>query len=256
MLKMTYSTFAVSRFFMALCVFFCHVFESFNNFGFLFVGVFFFMSGYGMEISGKRYSSLKRLVPYILYFVWFSLIYFLVFRVFIYPSSWFLVMYFMVMLIYRFISNIYGLLTAFCCLGCVLILLDFNWVWVASYGAFLFGVFFARNRDRFTLDIVSYLVPGVLLVPWCPAAFWCLIPLFSYFVFTVSSLEVFKKIACLGDYTFYFYCSHCFCLGVFGATWTLGGSPAFVPVFSAFVLSCFVSVFFKDYLFNYPRIQQ
>ena len=95
----SYSTFSVARVLMALCVFFCHVFESFNSLGFLFVGVFFFMSGYGMEKSGRRDSSLIRLVPYLLYFAWFSLIYFMFFRVFIYPSSWFLVCYFCVMVI-------------------------------------------------------------------------------------------------------------------------------------------------------------
>ena len=38
----SYSTFGFVRFLMAIAVFFCHVFRDFNDFGFLFVGVFFF----------------------------------------------------------------------------------------------------------------------------------------------------------------------------------------------------------------------
>lgn len=45
MYKLSYSTFGVARLFMAIAVFFCHVFKDFNNFGFLFVGVFFFHVG-------------------------------------------------------------------------------------------------------------------------------------------------------------------------------------------------------------------
>ena len=87
MFRLSYSTFGVARLFMALCVFFCHVFQSFNQFGFLFVGVFFFMSGYGMEYMNRRDSALVRLIPYILvFFFGFSLVYWILFPGF-FPSS-------------------------------------------------------------------------------------------------------------------------------------------------------------------------
>ena len=240
---------------MAICVFFCHVFERFNDFGFLFVGVFFFMSGYGMDYMNKRTFALTRLVPYILYFVWFSLLYFFVFRVWIYPSSWFLIVYFVIMVLYRFITNIYLLLVSFIFLGLFFHFTGFEFGWAASYGGFLFGVFFARNQSKFTLSNTLSFVPLSLLV-FCgvEGALWCLIPFFSYLVLSFSSLHFMRKFAYFGDYVFYFYCIHCFVLGLFGVTWTLGGLPSFLPVLQAFVISVFLSIFFKGYLFNYPRI--
>lgn len=252
----SYSTFGFVRILMALCVFFCHVFRPFNDFGFLFVGVFFFMSGYGMEKSNKREMALKRLVPYLGYFVWFSLIYFLFFQVWPYPSSWFLVVYFAVMLIYRFISNVYGLLWAFVLLACVFYCLGFEFGWSASFGGFLFGVFFARNPRSF-----GYL-NCLCLFPLCLFAFagyemalWCSLPLFCRLVLSACSLRCFRPLAFLGRYSFYFYCIHCFVLGLFGATWTLGGEPSFVPVVWSFIISIVVSVLCKDYLFNIPEVK-
>ena len=242
---------------MAVCVFFCHVFESFNSFGFLFVGVFFFMSGYGMEVSGSKKRSLIRLIPYILYFAWFSLVYFLFFRVFIYPTSWFLVIYFCIMAIYRFVSNIYALLWSFMGFAALLILMDFEWVWMASYGGFMFGVFFARYPSAFNLKTCLCLSLIVLLLPWAGSpALWTVLPLFSWFVLSLSSKKLFRSISFMGDYTFYFYCVHCFVLGLFGCTWTLGGSPSFWGCFASFCASVGVSVFLKEYLFSYPKIQK
>ena len=254
--RLSFTSFGVARFFMALCVFFCHVFEEFNNFGFLFVSVFFFMSGYGMEFASKRDSALTRLVPYIFYFIWFSFIYCLLFRVWPYPSSWFLIVYFVVMVLYRFISNIYGLLWAFVALAGFFYVLDFNWVWSASFGSFLFGVFFARNSSRFTLTTCLCFTPLVLLLHYgCYAALWGILPLVSWLVLTFCSWNGFRRLAYLGRYSFHFYCIHCLMLGLFGVTWTLGGSPEFWGVLLAFSLSVFFSMFFKDYLFRYPNIK-
>ena len=161
MYRLSYGTFSGARVLMAICVFFCHVFERFNDFGFLFVGVFFFMSGFGMEYMNKRSFSLTRIVPYILYFVWFSLIYLLFFRVWIYPSSWFLVVYFVVMVLYRFISNIYVLLVSFILLGLFFALCGFEFGWVASYGGFLFGVFFARKPSAFNFFNIQGYLDGI-----------------------------------------------------------------------------------------------
>lgn len=255
MLRLSYSTFGVARFFMALCVFFCHVFQSFNQFGFLFVGVFFFMSGYGMEYMNRRDSALVRLIPYILVFLCFSLVYWILFRVFIYPSSWFLVVYFVLMVLYRFIRNIYGLVVAFCVLALFFAGFGFEFGWCASFGAFLFGVFFARNPRLFTFKNVLLLLPGVfLLFVGCEAALWCVLPLFTWIVLSFSSFKAFRSLAFLGRYTFYFYCVHCLFLGLFGVTWTLGGSPEFWGVLLSFALAFFFSMFFTDYLFNSSKV--
>ena len=247
-------TFGVARVMMALCVFFCHVFERFNYIGFLFVGVFFFMSGYGMEIGNRRKESLERLVPYIFLFAWFSLLYFFFYRVWVYPSGWFLVVYFVVMLMYRFLSNIYALAVAFLVFGVFMYICGFENGWSASYGGFLFGVYFARNRSFFVLPFTMLLVPvSIMFFFRVEISLWFLIPLFSWLVFFLSSLPSFRFLSFMSRYTFYFYCVHCLVLGLFGATWTLGGVPSMITVLLSFVFSCILSVFFKDYLFSYPR---
>ena len=250
------STFGVARALMAFLVFFCHVSETFNLLGFLFVGVFFFMSGYGMEKSSLRERALSRLPFYILVFFWFSVLYFFFFRVFPYPTSWFLVVYFLVMMLYRFFGkNIYLLLISFALLSYFFASLSFEFGWSASFGAFLFGVFFARNESRFVLANVICLVPCVFLfVLGCEAALWSLLPLFSYLVLKFSSLKILRPISFLGQYTLYFFCVHCLFLGLFGCTWTLGGSPDFIGVSLSFLLSCFAALLMNDYLFKYPRI--
>ena len=65
-----------------------------------------------------------------------------------------------------------------------------------------------------------------------------------------------KFLSYAGDYTFFFYCVHCLILGLFGVTWTLGGSPSLIGCMVAFLASVGVSVFLKDSLFSYPKIQK
>ena len=248
------STFGVARTLMALAVFFCHVFEPFNDFGFLFVGVFFFMSGYGMEKNSLRFQALKRVLPFVVFFAFFQLLYWAVFRCnFPYPSGWFLVVYFAVMFLYRFLPHKW-LLWAFLVLGVSFYALDFNWVWSASYGAFLFGIFFARDESLFTFLNCLLFLPLVLLF-WFgfSPALWGVLPLFTWIVLRFSSLFFLRPIAWLGQYTFFFYCVHCFSLGVFSSTWTLGGSPTFYGVLCAFLCSCWAAWFFNDRLFTFRR---
>lgn len=253
--RLSKETFGVARFFMAMAVFFCHVFEQFNSFGFLFVSVFFFMSGYGMESSKLRMKALVRLVPYILFFGWFSCIYFIFYYVSPYPSSWFFVVYFVVMVLYRLIPSFNGLLVSFLLLALFFILLGFQFGWCASYGAFLFGVFYAKHPSSFTLKSTLNFLPLIAFFFLRFELFaWGLLPLFCWIVLSLSSLKFFRPISCIGRYTFFFYCVHCFALGAFGVTWTLGGSPEFWGVLLAFSLSVFLSVFFKDYLFKYPKV--
>lgn len=253
--RLSYSAFGFARFLMAIAVFFCHVFREFNDFGFLFVGVFFFMSGYGMEFSNRRDYALTRCIPYLLIFGWFSCIYFLFFQVFPYPSSWFLVVYFVIMVLYRFIRNVYGLLAAFFALAWFFAVFGFEFGWSASFGAFLFGVFFARCPGKFTFVNCLLFLPLLFgLLGHIEIAFWGVLPLFSWIVLSFSSFRIFRPLAFLGRYSFSFYCTHCFLLGIFGVTWTLGGLPEFWGVFLAFSLTVFFSMFFTDYLFKYPKV--
>ena len=248
--KFSFSTFGVARTLMALAVFFCHVFQPFNNFGFLFVGVFFFMSGFGLELRSRRLSALTRLIPYLGIFAAFSVLYYAIFRVFPYPSSWFFVVYFSVMVLYRLFSNIYVLLGSFIAFAVVLAGLGFDWGWSASFGGFLFGVFFARYPHYFTLSnsIFFFLVNFIVLVYVGPVV-WGFLPLFTWLVLKFSSLSFMRPVAFLGQYTLLFYCSHCLFLGLLGATWTLGGSPSLHTVAFALFLTCVFSYVMKEGIF-------
>lgn len=245
------STFGVARVFMALAVFFCHVFEPLNRWGFLFVGVFFFMSGFGMECSRLRMSALRRSVPYLFFLALFTFFYWLVYRVFPYPSSWFLYVYLLVMVIYRFLP--FRLLPAgFLGFALVLYALGFESSWYASFGAFLVGCVVARCPGVFTFTNSLLFLPGFLLVFYrFPLAFWFALPFFAWIVLRLSSFSWFRPLSFFGRYTFFFYCVHCFFLGLFSSTWTLGGSPSFYGVLGAFLASCGVSWLLSDFLFKW-----
>ena len=248
--KFSFSTFGVARTLMALAVFFCHVFQPFNNFGFLFVGVFFFMSGFGLEMRSRRLSSLTRLVPYLGVFAAFSVLYYAVFRVFPYPSSWFFVVYFSVMVLYRLFSNVWLLLGSLCVFAVVLSGLGFDWGWSASFGGFWIGVFVARYSRYFTLSncFLLSLLNFIVLVYVGPFV-WGFLPLFIWLVLKFSSLSFMRPVAFLGQYTLLFYCSHCFFLGLLGATWTLGGFPSLHTVIFALFLTCVFSYVMKEGVF-------
>lgn len=247
------SSFSVAKVLMALCVFFCHVFEPLNEFGFLFVSVFFFMSGFGLERGHRRFSSLTRCIPLLLIFAWFTALYGLFYGKFLFPCSWYMYVYFGMMVLYRFCPGVYSLLFASCLFAAVLSLLGFNWVWYASLGAFVFGVFFARKPSLFILRNVLVFLPLILLVPGHMAALWAVLPLFSYIVLSLSSRPWLRFLSGFSPYTKYFYLCHVFCLGIFGATWTLGGEPSFITVVPSFCLSILFSFFLADFLFKYPK---
>lgn len=239
---------------MAICVFFCHVFEPFNEFGFLFVSVFFFISGYGLETSNKRQTCLTRVIPLLFLLAWFTAIYGLVFRSFLFPSAWYLYVYFVLMVIYRICPGLTSLWLAVYGLAIVFYVLDFNWVWWASMGSFVFGVFYAMVPRYFTLPKVLLWLPLVMTISFWPMFMWGFLPLFAWIIFRISSISFLRPLSYFSSYTKYFYLSHCFCLGLVGATWTLGGQPSLIPCLIAFVLACLFSIFLKDYLFSYPKV--
>ena len=65
-------------------------------------------------------------------------------------------------------------------------------------------------------------------------------------LFCISASSFLRNFAWLGQYTFFFYCVHCFFLGLFRSTWTLGGSPSIHGVFMAFLCSCVCSWLFYE----------
>ena len=100
--------FDAARVLMAFGVFFCHLFEHFNSmFGYFFVSVFFFISGYGMEITSSRLRALTRLIPYLVVFSFASCLYWLVYGDWFFPGAWFFVSYFSLMVVYRFFGTRY-----------------------------------------------------------------------------------------------------------------------------------------------------
>lgn len=246
------STFDVARVLMALCVFLCHVFVEFNYLGFLFVSVFFFISGYGLERRRRRLSVLTRCIPLLFVFAWFTGLYGMVYGRFLFPCAWYMYVYFAVMVLYRLCPGVYSLLFACCILAGLFNILGFNPVWYASFGAFVFGVFFARRPSLFRIWNVVLFLPLVFLYRYSMAALWALLPMFSYLVFWLCFRPFLSFLRYLSPYTKYFYLSHVFCLGIFGATWTLGGSPSLLAI-PALLLAFLFSFFLKEYLFSYLK---
>ena len=64
--------------------------------------VFFFISGYGMEVTFARHRALTRLPRFIAVLLFFALLYFLVTGDFVYPTAWYILAYSSVMILYRF----------------------------------------------------------------------------------------------------------------------------------------------------------
>lgn len=242
------STFDSVRFVLALCVFFCHVFERFNDFGFLFVSCFIFMSGFGLDYTHKRFFALNRILPYLVWFVFFSLVGFLFYGKFPFPSYWFFVLYFICSLIYRFSFSLKFLLFFVFLLEIFFISLDFSYSYYVCLLAFPFGVFVSRFPFFFTLKNSLLFLPFFFLVPFSPVFLFSLVPVFCWLVCKFFSFLSFLSF--LGVYSFYFFALHCFLLAFFGSTWCLGGSVDFWGVFLSFVLTCFLSWFLHDFVFR------
>lgn len=238
------SSFDSCRVFLCICVFFCHVFEQLNVYGFLFVAPFFFFSGYGLSLKVDRSRILYRLIPYILCYAFFVLLYWIFYPgvyPFAYPSSWFLVAYFLCSLVYRFVP-FRALLVPFLIIGLLLPYLGFSYTWVASIGLFFFGVLVARYPPLFSLRLFLFLFPFGYLASFHPIFlnFYCLFPLWLYLRF----LPLFFP-SSLSSFTFSFYASHVFFLGLFGASWCLGGSPSLFGVLGGFILTCIVVFWYR-----------
>lgn len=199
------------------------------------------MSGYGHKRFVRPPKALTRVIPLLSLFAWFTALYALVHNVFLYPSAWFLYVYFLMVLIYRFLPGVYSHAIASLIVSIMMYLLGFNWGWYASLMSFPIGMYFARYPMRFRLSYC--LIPAVLLlyVFWTPMALWGILPIFSWIVLFICKKLSSRYFSIMSPYTKYFYMAHCLILGIFGATWTLGGTPSFIPVFLSFIVSLIFS---------------
>lgn len=234
------STFSVARVLLAIHVFLCHAFYPVHHwFGFLSVAGFFFISGYGMSFPGRRMSALIRLPRFLAVLAFFSLIYFLLYRLWFYPTCWFLVSYSVAMMLYRFFGFSRILFsTLYLIYLFALFLLEVDYVWVLSPFAFLLGMFFYYRPYLFTLRICFSLF--LVSLPFFLFSYnlifaWAWMPLYCWFVFSLSSLRYLSFLGRFAFLTFPFFSLHCWVLGVFDATWTLGGTGHYQYALYSFV---------------------
>lgn len=224
---------------MALAVFFCHLFEHFNSlFGYFFVSVFFFLSGYGMTVTNSRLRSLNRLVPYLVTFSFAAALYYFVYGDWFFPGAWFFVSYFSLMVVYRFFATRYFLFViAFVVFELFFVYLDLPCsYWLSPFG-FLLGFCVARTH-RFFLWLECLVMFSIgLLIFYTHELFFllCWIPLFIRLSLLVSSFFFF--VAPLSVLSYPFFVFHSFFLGLFSVTWTLGGSFTVFGSFCGFFLS-------------------
>ena len=234
-----------ARVLMALGVFFCHLFEQFNSlFGYFFVSVFFFFSGYGMEKTFSRLRSLKRLVPYLVTFSFAAVLYYFVYGDWFFPGAWFFVSYFSLMVVYRFFAARYFVFVfAFLLFELFFVYLQFSCsYWISPFG-FLMGFCVARTRSFFSWIECFVLFSIGLLIFYTHEILFLLfwVPLFIRLSLYLSSFFFFLCPFSLISYPFFVF--HTFVLGFFGATWTLGGSFSFAGSLFGFLLSLLFAFF-------------
>lgn len=219
--------FSVAKVLSVLLVYLCHLFENFNNsFQFIVVSVFFFVSGFGVEFGKLRMRSLLRLPRYIAAFFFFSFLYYLVYGVWFFPSAWFLLAYFMLMVLYRFFSgNFILFFISYFILGYFYYFLDFSFSYYVTPFGFVYGVFVARYSRLFSW-FQSFLFASfgfLVLVTYEPLFFVFFIPLYIRLFLTLCSVSSISYLSCLSYLVYPFFMGHCFVLGFFRVTWTLGG---------------------------------
>lgn len=233
-------TFSVARVLLAVHVFLCHAFFPVHHwFGFLSVSGFFFMSGYGMSLSGNRQRALLRLPRYLAVLGLFSLIYYLMYDVWFYPTCWFLVSYSVAMLLYRFLGFSRFLFVPVYLFYLVFLhYIEVDYVWVMSPFAFLLGMFYQNRPELFTFRRVFFMF--IFSAPFFCFTYelcftWLWMPLYCWLVFKFSSMRFLSFLKKFSFLTFPFFSLHCWVLGSFGATWTLGGTGNYFYALVSFI---------------------
>lgn len=225
-------------------VFACHCFDFVNYWGFLFVSVFFFVSGYGL--ADKRKDVLFRLPRLFLFWAFYLVLYGLVTGRFTYqlPHFWFLPVYCLVLLFWRFSD---GVLTLFllCCLAALsFYFLDFNFVYWSSLIAFPFGVF-VRRYGMPKLFYPGFFLIGFLAVVFGIPGRWFMLLGFLGVIFSFRRRLL--LLCDLGFFSQHFYFIHYLFLYVCGVQ--IAPNSLSVPFVLALPLSCVLSLTF-GFLFS------
>lgn len=250
------TTFDVARVFGAVWVFLCHAsFFVHNYFGVFDVAIFFFISGFGMEISSSSSRALVRLVRFIAVFFFFSLLYFVFYSRLFFPTAWYLLAYSSIMVLYRFFSRLTVVYTvSFLLFVFLLRLMDFEYCYWTSTFAFLLGFYCARYRFMFSwsFSLISFSLFFLIFVYHDFIFYVFALPLFVRIFFAFCSLLSFSFLSRFAFLVFPFFSLHCFFLGLFDATWVydydVSRSFSFLPSLSAFLLAVLGAWFLWRYV--------
>lgn len=230
-------TFDSARCIAAIWVFMCHCFYPVHMyFGFFSVAVFFFISGYGMEVTSARERALTRLPRFLAVFGFFSVIYYVFWNEWFYPTAWYLLTYALVMVIYYFFGKRLAVFVPVFLAFLVLLRVcgfEYNY-WLCPFG-FLYGVIVYRH------GLLSWF-SSVLLFVLAPVTYYfqqpflivLAYPLFLRLFVTVAQYIPLSRFAFI---VFPFFSLHCWFLALFDATWTLGGDTSLFGSVCAFCLS-------------------
>lgn len=240
-------SFSLKAFAMA-GVFACHCFDFINYWGFLFVSVFFFVSGYGL--AGRNKTVLFRLPRLFVLWAFYLVIYALV-RPFTFylPHLWFLILYCLVLLFYRFVPGVFEnfLFVVFCSL--CFWLLDFNFVWWSSFIAFPFGLYVRKYGFPFSSFFSLFFFPAFFLLICGFPVRWLMVLAFISFLWHFRSFVSF--LAPLGLISDHFYFIHFFTLYLCGVQLAPGSFsfPLYLGIPLALILSFSYAAFFR-YFFS------
>ena len=208
--------------FACLGVVLCHVFPSVNtNCGFLFVSLFFFLSGNGFRLRGSPLSfpyAFQKVFPLLFGFAVVSLPSFFFGGFSWIPPAWFMLPYALIVFGLCFLpsSVVFFLVGLFCLWGS-----SSAFTWGASWIFFFFGFWIGNfSFDRFLL-FFGIVFLSFVFNPVLPF-FWLLA--FFFICFSVFFRRLFKPFFSVGRFSPLIYVVHCLPLALCGINpWLKGG---------------------------------
>lgn len=200
----------------------CHVFPFVNtNCGFLFVSLFFFLSGNGFRLRASPLSfpyAFSKVFPLLFGFAVVSLPSFFFGGFSWIPSAWFMLPYTLIIFGLCFFpsSFVFLLVGLFCLWGSLS-----AFTWGASWIFFFFGLWIGNfSFDRlfllFFIVFLAFLFNPFLLFCWLLA--------FVFLFLLIAFRRLFKPFLSVGRFSAVIYVVHCFPLAFFGINpWLHGG---------------------------------
>ena len=227
-------------------VFFCHCFPLVNYFGFLFVGIFFFVSGYGL--CGRHRYDLRRVLRLALVVLAYAGFFWAVSGRVDMPYWWFLVVYSLLLLFMRVSGESLLRLCIFCSvLVVVFVLLEFDYVWWASFVAFPLG-HWVRRRGAFPLLPFPFLAVGLALFLCGVNSHW--VALFGFLSLLWRFRDRLLFLAPLGRLSTHFFFVHPLFLALFGVR---DGVPIVKCCLQNGILFAFFSSIFWAFFLDFMR---